>query len=241
MIRLLVPPGSVVVGATLQLEPAEAHHLDVRRVSDGTLATVLDGRGAVGRGRLTQRAGGWHFQVEAQWLEPRPATTVIAVGAGDRDRFLLVAEKAAELGVTRVVPLLTGLTRGVASRVRESTVVKARRRTHEACKQSGTAWTPTIDELRSVEELPAEFPGLRWLLADEQGDPCGSIGAHEPVGWLVGPEAGFTLVDIEIVDNVLRPDRVALSPHVLRFETAAIGAMAVTAQRRLEALRERTG
>lgn len=241
VIRLLVVPGAVAVGATLPLDPAEAHHMAVRRVAPGASATALDGRGAVGTGRLVRQGEAWALRVEVAWFEPRPPETVIAVGAGDRDRFLLVAEKAAELGVTRVIPLLTAATQGVASRVRDSTVDKARRRVRDACKQSGTAWTPLIDDLRPVDQLRNAFPSMRWLLADSRGAPCGPIGANEPVGWLIGPEAGFTLVDIEVVDNVLRPQHVGLSPHVLRFETAAISAMAVTAQRRLESLRERTG
>lgn len=241
MIRLLTTPGTITVGATVPVDDAESRHLEVRRVASGDPVQVLDGRGGVGEGVLDWHGSAWQVQVEMAWLAPRPAETVIVVGGGDKERFLLVAEKAAELGATRVVPLVTTHVHGVGTRVRDSTVDKARRRAREACKQSGSAWTPMIDDLRETEELAGAFPGLAWMLADVRGGPCPAIGAHESVGWLVGPEAGFGLPDVELIDNVLKPRRVGLAPAVLRFETAAIAAMAVTAHRRLESLRRRLG
>ena len=98
-----------------------------------------------------------------------------------------------------------------------------------------------MDDVRSVEGFAASFPGVRWFLADKAGGACGPIGVQEPVGWLIGPESGFGLHDIEVIDNVLKPDRVALARHMLRFETAALAALAITEQQRLIALKRRTG
>lgn len=241
MIRVLVPPGSLAVGREVELDESEGRHLDVRRLRDGDGAEALDGRGGVGTGILTRRGKGWQFATEIAFLEPEPSPTIIAVGAGDRDRFLWLAEKATELGATRVIPLETMTVRGVESRVRDGTVDKARRRAREACKQSGNAWIPLVDDVRSVEGFAASFPGVRWFLADKAGGACGPIGVQEPVGWLIGPESGFGLHDIEVIDNVLKPDRVALARHMLRFETAALAALAITEQQRLIALKRRTG
>lgn len=241
MIRLLATPGTLVTGADIPVDEAEWHHLSVRRVAPGAAVQVLDGAGGVGDGRLVRAGAAWQVRLELAYTAPRPAETVMAVGGGDKDRFLLIAEKAAELGATRVVPLETAHLHAVETRVRQSTVEKARRRAREACKQSGSAWIPLIDDVHPTETLSAAFPGITWLLADSGGGTCPVIGAQQAVGWLIGPEAGFGLADVEVIENVLRPVRVGLAPNILRFETAAIAAMAVTAQRRLESHQRRLG
>ena len=239
MIRALVPPGTIEVGAELALDDDDGRHLTVRRVEDGAEGRVLDGRGAVGMGTFHRQGDGWCFRVVLAVMQPRPAETILAVGAGDRDRFLVLAEKVAELGVTRLVPLETAHTRSVATRVRDAAVDKARRRAREACKQSGNAWVPLIDDLRGLDSLAEAFPGVRWLLADPDGEAPPAIGGQEPVGWLIGPEAGFDLPEVELIEEVLGATRVCLGQHVMRFETAAIAAAVVTEVARIERARER--
>jgi 16S rRNA (uracil1498-N3)-methyltransferase len=241
MIRSMVAPGSISPGAELAIDDDDAKHLQVRRVADGTEGRVLDGRGGIGMGSFIRRGENWLFEVVLAVLQPRPAETILAVGAGDRDRFLLLAEKAAELGVTRLIPLETANTRSVGSRVRDTGVDKARRRAREACKQSGNPWVPLVDDLRPIAGLADAFPGVRWLLADPDGDSPPVIGSQESIGWLVGPEAGFDLEEVELIDNVLGAARICLGQHIMRFETAAIAAAAVTEMARIERIRERRG
>lgn len=235
----MVAPGTIMAGAELPLDEVDAHHLKVRRVEEGAEGRLLDGRGAVGMGSFHRQGDSWSFRVSLVVMQPRPAETVLAVGAGDRDRFLMLAEKVAELGVTRLIPIETVHTRSVATRVRDAAVDKARRRAREACKQSGNAWVPMIDDLQPLEGLAEALPGVRWLLADPDGEAPPVIGGQEPVGWLIGPEAGFDLGEVEVIDNVLGAARVCLGQHVMRFETAAIAAAVVTEVARIERARER--
>lgn len=239
MIRVFVPPGSIVAGATIALEDDEAHHLEVRRAGDRHGAHAIDGAGGIGMGALRRSGNGWLFEVEMAVIEPRPPELVLAVGAGDRDRFLLVAEKAAELGVTRVIPLETQHTRSVASRLRDGALDKARRRAQEGCKQSGNAWLPTIDPLATLSALSGVAPGVRWLLADPHGDQLPTILSQDPVGWLIGPEAGFAEAELETIDAALGATRIRLGRHVMRFETAAVAAAVLTDRARAEQVRAR--
>jgi 16S rRNA (uracil1498-N3)-methyltransferase len=234
-----VPAGTLVDGASITLDADEAHHLEVRRILDGTAARALDGVGGLGLGHLHHDGVAWQFAVEMTVIEPRPAPTVLAVGAGDRDRFLLVAEKCAELGVTRLIPVETQLTRSVESRVREATIAKAGRRVREACKQAGNAWLPEIDPVRTLDELGAVAPGLQWWLADGRGDPIPELSTQQPVGWLIGPEGGLTEEEIAAAEQGLGATKVSLGRHVLRFETAAIVAAAVTDAARTAAAQAR--
>lgn len=240
MIRVITQPGEIEVGRTVRLEESEAHHLEVRRVREGSKVELLDCQGGIGTGPVRRDAAGWSLEVEMAMLAPKPADTILAVGAGDRDRFLLVAEKAVELGASQVIPVATSQVPGVATRVRPGTVERARRRVREACKQSGNAWMPLVTEITDLESLAGEHHSLRWLLADAEGDPCGTIGVHESIGWLIGPEAGFALADIDIIDSILRPEPVRLAESTLRFETAAIAALAVTQLRRFDSFHKRS-
>ncbi len=239
MIRVFVPPGSIATGATVALDQEEAHHLGVRRSGQHEPAHAIDGAGGLGMGRLVHHGEQWLVEIEMAVIEPRPAELVLAVGAGDRDRFLTLAEKATELGVTRVVPLETALVRSVATRTREATLEKARRRVREACKQSGNPWMPVVEPLTVLEALADLVTGVRWLLADPRGDDLPALGGQEPVGWLVGPEGGFTEDEIAFVEQELGASRTRLSRHILRYETAAIAAAVITDRARSEAVRAR--
>ncbi|HJS47399.1 MAG TPA: RNA methyltransferase PUA domain-containing protein, partial [Gemmatimonadales bacterium] len=118
MSAVLVPPGTLVPGAVVELPEEEGHHLRVRRAAAGEVVQLLDGAGRVGEGTIATTGPAWRVAVrEARVAAPLPPL-VLAVGAGDRERFALVVEKAAELGVTEVVPLDAERSRHVAGRVR---------------------------------------------------------------------------------------------------------------------------
>ncbi|HLS47980.1 MAG TPA: RsmE family RNA methyltransferase [Gemmatimonadales bacterium] len=221
--RVLVPPATATAGVTLDLDDAESHHLRVRRARAGQEAELRDGQGLDGTGILEPAGNRWTVRVtRAETVHP-PAGLTLAVGAGDRERFGWLVEKAAELGVSRVMPLETSRTEGVATRIRERHVERLARRALEATKQSGAHWSPAV----SAPEAYAAFivrarSGARWL-ADGEGrapeTPAGEVTV------LVGPEGGFTDEEREAAISAGWTP-VALGPNVLRFETAAIAAAA---------------
>ena len=231
MITVLVPPG-VQPGRREQVDEGEQHHLRVRRAQPGELVGLRDGAGLVGTGRLVAADRGWAVDVETAESRVRPPELILAVGAGDRERFAWVVEKAAELGVTRVVPLETGRTGGVATRLREQHLAKLRRQALEAIKQCGAVWSLEVAapvELEAFAERAA--PGIRWL-ADAAGQAPPATLDRGPVTVVVGPEGGLS--DDEratLAAAGFRP--VALAPHTLRFETAALAAAAAVSTARL--------
>ena len=232
VIRLLVPADALVVGASIRLDEDEAHHLDVRRVAEGSEVEGLDGVGGAAIGTIHREGKRWHFRVDNVARDPRPAPLLLAVGGGDKDRFLWLAEKSAELGVTTLVPLETARSRHVENRLREGTIDKGRRRAREACKQSGNRWAPVIADLTPIEALRSWLPAGKWWLGEAGAAALPSIAADTAVGWLIGPEGGFVAEDLTIFERELAPVRVTLGLHVLRFETAAIAAAVLTADRR---------
>jgi 16S rRNA (uracil1498-N3)-methyltransferase len=231
VIRLLVPSGSLTLGDPIRVDDDEAHHLEVRRVASGTTGEALDGAGVMAAGVLERAGKRWSFVAQHLTHAPAPPATVLAVGGGDKDRFLWLAEKCAELGVTTLVPLETTRSRHVENRLRAGTLEKARRRAREACKQSGNPWAPEITNILTIPEIKGRG-AVVWWLADGGGVSAPVVAPDGAIGWLIGPEGGFVTEDLTMLDHELAPVRVTLGVHVLRFETAAIAAAVLTADRR---------
>ncbi|NIJ61320.1 16S rRNA (uracil(1498)-N(3))-methyltransferase [Qipengyuania flava] len=143
-----------------------------------------------------------------------------------KDRFDLVLEKATELGVDRILPVITR--RCVADKLnaeRAETVVT------EAAEQCARTALPEVAAVCRLDTLLDEWPQERHLFfADEEGgEPAADAFcyAEGPAALLVGPEGGFD--DAERAAIRAHPASVAISlgPRILRGETAAIAGMAV--------------
>jgi 16S rRNA (uracil1498-N3)-methyltransferase len=231
---VLLAPESPGAGPAGRLAEGEEHHLRVRRARDGEQVELRDGAGLVGTGRLVRDGRSWRVEVDAARRVGRPLALTLAVGAGDRERFEWLVEKATELGVTAIVPLETEHAAAVATRVRAPHVGKLRRHALEAIKQCGAAWAP---EIRDPEPLAAFvgrlLDGDAWL-ADPDGGGAATAGS-DPLTVLVGPEGGLTAPERTLARLAgYRPVR--LGPYVLRFETAAVAAAALAVAARLSAL-----
>jgi 16S rRNA (uracil1498-N3)-methyltransferase len=246
VITVLVPPGVVPPGAAAgrreRLDAAEQHHLRVRRAHDGERVALRDGAGLVGIGRVAIIGKAWEVEIENAERHARPAALTLAVGAGDRERFGWIVEKAVELGATRVVPLVTARAGDVASRVRDSHVEKLRRQALEATKQCGAPWAVEVDAPEALaafiegnavgrNAVERNEPGLRWL-ADAAGEAPPAALDGVAVTIVIGPEGG--LEDQEraaLLGAGFRP--LALAAHTLRFDTAALAAAAAVTAARL--------
>ncbi len=230
--RVVVQPGSGAAGQTVSLDEDETHHLKVRRARDGEPVEVLDGAGLKGAGRLVRVGRAWAVDISAAEVAERPPALTLAVAAGDRERFSWMVEKAVELGVTRVVPLESARTSGVASRLKAAHIGRLRRAALEALKQCGVTWVPQIDNPVSLTTfLGQPLTGRGWL-ADQHGDAAPPLLDLVPLTVIIGPEGGLT--DDErgaAVEAGYRP--VALGVHTLRFETAALAAAAAATQARM--------
>jgi 16S rRNA (uracil1498-N3)-methyltransferase len=225
MIRVLVERDG-------SLRDGEAHHLQVRRVEPGETVELRDGEGLVGRGTLRRSGKTWCVEAGATERMAPPPPLVLAVGAGDRERFAWVVEKASELGVTAVVPLECERTAGVATRVRSQHLDRLRRHALDAVKQSGAAWATRVDEPVSLDALVGQPPdGARWL-ADAAGGPAPAMLGNARVTVVIGPEGGLTPAERE---RVLAAgfEAIRLAANTLRFETAAVAAAAAAVAGRL--------
>jgi 16S rRNA (uracil1498-N3)-methyltransferase len=227
------PPGGWAAGDRVSLDDNEVHHLRVRRARDREIVELLDGTGLRGTGRLLQTGNQWAVEVQSAEQESRPAELMLAVAAGDRDRFSWMVEKAVELGVTRILPLETARSSGVATGIRDAHLRRLRRQALEATKQCGVAWAVQVEEPLSLDDFcgrPLTGPG--WL-ADRLGAPPPTRLGGSAMTVVIGPEGGLT--DAEragLIAAGYLP--IVLGPYTLRFETAALAAavLATTARMR---------
>lgn len=223
MITLVVAPGHLAPGTLAPVPDEEVHHLRVRRGADAEPVRLVDGRGTMATGTVCWQGREATVRVERVERLPAPAPLVLGAGAGDKERFLAVVEKAAELGATLLVPLATERSRSVASGVRASHLPRLQRRALEALKQCGAAWAPEVAPPEDLAQfLARDLPAARWL-ADQEGalPAAGGVGA---LALAVGPEGGFTDAErAQLRAGGFSPVR--LGANILRFETAAIAAL----------------
>jgi 16S rRNA (uracil1498-N3)-methyltransferase len=157
-------------------------------------------------------------------IEP-PLTLVVA--ALKRDAMDWVVEKATELGVTTIRPVLTR--RSVASHANLDRLSGIARAASEQCERLGVPRMEAALPLHAV--LDAWRAGPLLVAAERRAAPqmAGAIagmGGTPPRALLVGPEGGFTPEELD--DLAARPfvSLCRLGPRILRAETAAVAGLA---------------
>jgi len=228
MLATFFCPEPMAAGRVAVVGEAEARHAKVRRLGVGERVRLVDGAGAVATGVLIRiaRTEAAVEVDEVQHVEPLPEVHLIAPVA-DRERMLVLAEKATELGVSSWRPVLWRRSRGVSPRGEGITFnAKVRARMIAALTQSGGAWLPAMHPEAQLDSATAAAPpGTRWLL-DADGEPATLRGTDPPITVAVGPEGGIEPGERELlIEAGFLP--VKLAPLVLRFETAAIAGLAL--------------
>lgn len=220
-----------IQGDVAELDAHEARHaLKVMRCRVGDQVILFDNSGAEFAARISRidRAS-VRLSVLARHAVDRelacPLTIGVALPKGDRQRWLI--EKAVELGVAKLVPLVAE--RGVAQ-PRDKTLDRLRRTVVEASKQCGRNRLMQIADPLPVAAFCASVnpAGLR-LLATPDGRPWSrTADVAAEVAACIGPEGGFTAEERHsAVSAGWRP--VSLGRRILRIETAALALAAAVA------------
>ncbi|WP_028388982.1 16S rRNA (uracil(1498)-N(3))-methyltransferase [Legionella fairfieldensis] len=158
---------------------------------------------------------------------PRLIHLAQAISKGERMEWVI--QKAVELGVTSISPLVT--IRSVV-KLDEERMEKKRLQWQAiaiaACEQSGRNQVPQIKTIQSLTEyLQQSHPGLKFILHPKGAQSWRDYNFAQPeLSLLVGPEGGFNPEELEQIFKA-QYNPLCLGPRVLRTETAAIAALSV--------------
>ncbi len=217
-------------GGRIGLDHARAHFLrSVLRLGPGAEIALFNGRDGEWLARLEAIGKGWaslELLHERRPQVPEPDLWLVFAPI-KRARIDFLAEKASELGCSRLLPVITTYT--AVERVNVERLAANAREAAEQCKRLSV---PEVLEPQPLDRLLAEWPPERRLLmADEAGGPpvAEVVTAAGPGPWalLVGPEGGFAPAERALVAG--RPFVLAagLGPRILRSDTAAVAGLAL--------------
>ncbi|HVT05961.1 MAG TPA: 16S rRNA (uracil(1498)-N(3))-methyltransferase [Polyangia bacterium] len=232
--RRLFVPADRLAAPTATLTGSEHHHVSiVLRARPGDQLTLFDGAGGEVDARIL-RIGRDQTEVElgarrAGVTATAPITLLAAIPRGSRMDVLL--QKTVEVGVARIVPLVTArsVVRPEAGRRERWTAI-----VREAARQCGRADVPAVDGPIGLSDALAapDLPSRRLALFEREGEPglATALAALEPAptALLVGPEGGWDPAERDAA-RAAGFIGVGLGARILRVETAAIVAVTLAA------------
>lgn len=220
-------------GAEILLPSQAGEHLArVLRLERGHPIILFNGNGRDYRAEISQlakRAVSARVLDDGQAVDREsPLRLILAQGVARGEKMDFVLQKATELGVVHIVPLITGRTE-----VKLDAERTARRLAHwnaviaGACEQSGRSTLPTLEEPVRLAQWASTLDassGLRLAL-DPAGEMVpGNLPAFATATLVVGPEGGLSEQDLNVLDQAdFRGLR--LGPRILRTETAGLAAI----------------
>jgi len=226
-----------------KLNASDTHHaLHVLRRQKGDSILIFDGAGnqAVAKiiGIEQKREPQAILSIGIHATLPPPTCELTLAQAVPKNKNMdLIIQKAVELGVSRIIPILTERT--ILKHMDHEDAIKKQKRWQqialEACKQSGQNWLPLIEEpielLTRIERLiPQERQLLLIASLEARKDTLKNVIARFPnptaVTIMIGPEGDFTPQEYRAAsDYGFQP--IDLGPITLRTETAAFYCLSI--------------
>lgn len=216
-------------GTTIPAAEGQAHHIGtVLRRGAGDAVLLFNERDGEFEATIAAiRKDRASFAIGTRRRAPAPEPDLrLLMAAVKRDAMDWIVEKAAELGVSVIQPVLTRRT--VMDRVNTGRLATIARGAAEQCERLSV---PRIADAAPLHAVLDAWDGTPILVAAERRDaaPIATAArcAHLPLAWLVGPEGGFDRAELD--DLARRPfvSLVSLGPRILRAETAAVSGLAV--------------
>lgn len=223
-------------GLELPLPPGPARHaLRVLRLEPGDPVTLFNGDGYQYHARLLMadpRVARVQVETGESPLRESPLRLILLQSLARGEKMDWIVQKTTELGVARIVPILTE-----RSEVKLDDARAAKRLEHwraiaiAACEQCGRNVLPQIEGPIALaawlERQSAAQAATRWMLHPEGATRARDIasGASTAMELAIGPEGGFGDTDLAVL-RAHGYRALALGPRILRTETAGVAAIA---------------
>lgn len=225
--RLYLPVPGFHKGALVPLDERGVHYLrNVLRMEAGAYVTVFNGQDGSWTAcikEIGKKKGVLELEEQADVQENVPDLWLLFAPV-KRDRIDYLVEKATELGVAAMRPVLTKRTQ-----VERIKMDRLRAHSIEALEQCGRNDVPIIEEPVKLETLLQNWnPERHILYCDEMLAGEGGEAADLPAGpWaiLIGPEGGFDAQERAVLHAHPATHPISLGPRILRADTAALAAI----------------
>jgi 16S rRNA (uracil1498-N3)-methyltransferase len=217
--------------ATIACSSAQANYLkNVLRLKAGNDILVFNGRDGEWRAQLLDAGKrGASLQVGAQVRPQEGGPDIDYLFAPlKRARLDYLVQKATEMGVARLRPVLTHRT--TPERVN---IERMRANAIEAAEQCGILRIPEVREPEKLEIALASWDATRPLIfcdeASEESCPLSALARLQPgpLALLIGPEGGFDELERALLSSKPFVTRTSLGPRILRADTAEVAALAL--------------
>lgn len=227
--RLYVQP-PLREGADIALDRAQAHYLGtVLRLRPGSRVLVFNGRDGEWSATVDKPKRGVVLLVGTRTRAQTPPSDLHYLFAPLKAaRLDYMVQKAVEMGVARLTPVITRFTQ-----VARVNVERMRANVVEAAEQCGILSLPDVEPPVVLTQVLAEWkPPRRLVFCDEDAegsDPVATLSSlsPSPVAVLIGPEGGFAEDERAALLKVPHVVRLSLGPRILRADTAAVAALAL--------------
>lgn len=220
-------------GLTLFLNDDAHHHLfTVLRCHEGEEIILFNGQGESWHARITQliKKSGKMQLLEKLSDNPEsslPIHLAQAISKGDRMDFIM--QKATELGVTSITPIISERCHIKLDQERwEKKTKHWQQIIIHACEQCGRNTLPILHPVIALSTwLTQEQSGLKLILSPKATQTLTKIPQPDQVTLLIGPEGGLSQQEIAWACERFDFQAMRLGPRVLRTETAAVAALSV--------------
>lgn len=228
--RLFVE-GTLSEGRTIGCTPEQANYLlNVLRMQTGAAVLVFNGRDGEWRAILAQPGKkGCALALEIRIREQSAGPDIDYLFAPLKHaRLDYVVQKAAEMGVARLRPVITRHT--IAGRVN---LDRMRANAIEAAEQCGVLRVPEVADVEKLIAVLSKWDDRRRLIfCDEAAaiaNPIVALSQIEPgpLAVLIGPEGGFAVEERELLLSKPYTVPLSLGPRIMRADTAAVAALAI--------------
>lgn len=220
----------LISGQTIMLDEEQSHYLcNVMRQEKGTVLSCFDGQSGEfdcvltvahkKHSEITVGAKTKAFSaVPNVWLLFAPVK---------KDKTDFIIEKTTELGVSQIIPTITERT--MVEKVRSERYIAQAIEAAEQCRRLDV---PAIAEAINLPDLLAEWNPERTLFfMNETGSGLPVLTAFAnskaPAAILVGPEGGFSEIELELLEKLPYTKSVSLGSRILRAETAVVAALSI--------------
>jgi 16S rRNA (uracil1498-N3)-methyltransferase len=211
------------------LSADQAHYLfAVMRLGKGAVVALFNGRDGEWRAEVMEagkRGGVLVCDSQTKGLQLPPDLWLLFAPI-KKARTDFIVEKAAEMGVRRIVPVQTRHTN--SERIRQD---RLQAHAVEAAEQCGGTFVPEVADLVALDRLLAGWPADRRILWCDEVLVGARVALEEleagPWAILIGPEGGFSDGEAAKLRGMPQVVPVSLGPRILRADTAAVAALAL--------------